>query len=85
MADLHLYPIFERFLAIFNFGVDVLPAAKFPRLTAWMSSMQQLDCVKKCWISPQLHYYFFRSYKAGCPDHDAELDEETVAMQNSVA
>jgi len=86
MADLHLYPIFERFPAISKFGVDVFPSAKFPRLTAWMSSMQRLDCVKKCWISPQLHYYITEGYLTDDgPDYDVELDAETVAMQKSVA
>jgi len=85
MADLHGYPAFERFPAICNLGVDVLPADKFPRLTAWMSAMQRLDCVRKCWISTKLHYHFFMGYRAGSPDYDVKMDAETVAMQNSVA
>ena len=85
MADFHLYPFLERFPAISQFGVDVLPADKFPRLTAWMSAMQQQDCVKKCWISTKLHHHYLVGYKAGNPHYDVELDDETVAMQNSVA
>jgi len=83
MADLHGYPAFERFPAISMFGVDMLPADKFPRLTSWMFSMQQLHCVRKVWISPKLHYYFSTGYRAGNPDYDVEMDEETVAMQTS--
>ena len=85
MADLHGYPIFERFRSVRELGVDVLPADKFPRLTAWMSAMQQQDCVRRCWISPKLHGYYIASNKTGDPKYDVELDEETVAMQNSVA
>jgi len=85
MADIHLYPFLERFAAITQFGVDILPAEKFPRLTAWLSAMQQLDCVKKWWISTKLHHYFLTTYTAGNPDYDVALDEETAAMQNSVA
>jgi len=85
MADLHGYPVFERFPALHKLGIDVLPADRFPRLNTWMSSMQQLDCVKKCWISTQLHYDFLTGYKTGTPNYDVELDKETVAMQKSVA
>jgi len=84
MADLHGHPTFERFPAIGMFGVDMIPADKFPRLTSWMSSMQQLDCVRKVWISPKLYYYYFTTSVAGNPDYDVEMDEETVAMQISV-
>ena len=84
MADLHGYPIFERFPALRNLGVDAMPADKFPRLTAWVSAMQQLVCVRKCWISPKLHYHFFVGYGTGSPDYDVEMDKETIAMQNSV-
>ena len=85
MADLHGYPFFERFPAISQFGFDMFPADKFPRLTAWMSAMQQQDCVRKWWISTKLHHYYLTEYRAGRPDFDVELDDETVAMQNSVA
>jgi len=84
MADLHGYPIFERFPALSELGVDVLPAAKFPRLSAWMSTMQQQDCVRKCWISPRLHGQFCVGYKSGSVDYDVKMDKETVAVQNSV-
>jgi len=84
MADLHLYPMFERFPSVHKLGVDVLPAGKFPRLGAWMSTMQQQDCVRKCWISTRLHDHYIAGYRVGNPDCDVQLDEETVAMQNSV-
>ena len=85
MADLHLYPVFERFPAICQLGVDVLPADKFPRLIAWRSAMQQVECVRKCWISPKLYNHYIARHKAGSPDYDVEMDEETVGMQTSVA
>ena len=86
MADFHLYPIFERLPAIAQFGFDVFPAGKFPVLTAWTSAMQQLDCVKKIWISPKLHYLMINEAKKGDDvPYDKEMDEETVAMQSSVA
>ena len=85
MADLHGYPIFERFPALQYFSVNAVPADKFPRLTAWVSAMQRLDCVRKCWISPKLHYHYFVSYMAGSPVFDVEMDEDTIAVQNSVS
>jgi len=85
MADLHGYPIFERFPALCKLGFDVLPADKFPRLTAWTSAMQQQDCVRRCWISPKLHYHFIAGHRAGCPNYDVEMDKETIAMQASGA
>jgi len=84
MADLHLYPIFERFPSVAKLGVDVLPADKFPRLMAWMSALQKQDCVRKCWLSTPLHDHYIAGYKIGNADCDVELDEETIAMQNSV-
>jgi len=81
MADLHFYPFFERLPAL---GSDVLPANKFPLLTAWMSAMQHLECVRKYWISPKQHSRYLAGYLAGKPDYDMELDEETIVMQRSV-
>jgi len=84
MADLHGYPIFERFPALTERGVDILSADRFPRLTAWTSAMQEQDCVRKCWISPRLHRQFCVGYKSGSEDYDIKMDDETVAVQNSV-
>jgi len=86
MADLHMYPMFERFPAIAMFGFDVFPASKFPLLTAWTSAMQQLDCVRKVWISPKLHYYILsEAKKSDVVPYDVDMDDETIAMQSSVA
>lgn len=86
MADLHGYPIFERLPTILDmFGVDLFSADTFPRLTAWTSAMQQLDFVKKVWMSRKMHQQFFAGYIRGCPDYDVDMDEETVAVQSSVA
>jgi len=84
MVDLHWYPIFERFPALKGmFGIDVLPVSKFPRLSAWVSAMQRLDCVKKVWISPKLHGRFFAGYRSGNVEYDVEMDEDTIAMQSA--
>jgi len=85
MADLHFYPVFERLPAICNLGYDVVPADKFPRLVAWTSAVQQLDFVRKEWVSANLYCHFIASQKAGSPDYEMQMDEETIAMQNSVA
>jgi len=85
MADLHLYPIFERLPAICKLGFDVFPADKYPVLTAWTSTMQQLDFVRKIWYSPVLYKNFIVGRKAGFPEYDVELDGETVETQKSVA
>jgi len=86
MADLHGYPIFERLPAVVGvFGVDILPADKFPRLAAWTSAMQRLDFVKKVWMSDKMHKHFVVGYRAGSPEYDIAMDDETVAVQNSAA
>jgi len=86
MADVHLYPVFERLPAVsLVLGVDVFPVDKFPRLAEWTSAVQQLDFVRKVWISPKLYSHYMITNKAGNPDYDVEMDEETVAVQKSVA
>ena len=85
MADLHGYPFFERVTAVSDIvGIDVLPVEKFPRLTGWMSAMQRQEFVKKVWMSTKMHQHYLAGYLTGCPDYDIELDEETVALHNSV-
>ena len=84
MADLHGYPAFERFPAVGKFGIELMPADKFPRLTAWIAAMQQQDCVKKYWMSPKMHYDYLVGNIAGSPDYDVEMDKETAAVQKSV-
>jgi len=78
--------MFERLPGIAMFGFDVFPASKFPLLTAWTSLMQQLDCVRKVWMSPRLHYHVLsEAKKVDVAPYDVEMDEETLAVQNSVA
>ena len=88
MADLHLYPIFERFPAIRLLGTDVLPADKFPRVGAWLSAMQRQNCVRKVWISPEIHHRMWLLLKEERDDvvpYDVEMDDQTIAVQSSVA
>jgi len=48
--------------------------------------MQQLDCVRKVWMSPRLHYHVLsEAKKVDVAPYDVEMDEETLAVQNSVA
>jgi len=47
--------------------------------------MQQLEFVRKVWISPKMYYQFIAGRQAGNPPFDMETDEQTAAMQNSAA
>jgi len=84
MVDLHGYPIFERFPAMCMLGVDALPSGKYPRLSAWIAAMQQMECVRRVWISPKMHRDIIAGYQNGKVDYDTEIDDETIAVQKSV-
>jgi glutathione S-transferase len=76
MADFHLWPFFERFDAISELsGNDILPAAKFPQLTAWKSLMETLDAVKKTQLSTAAHKHFLVTYRGGNPDYDFDVEK----------
>ena len=74
MVDYHIWPFYERIPAISEVtGVDLLPAASFPRITAWFDAMENLEAVKKCRLSNELHKHFITTYRAGNPQYDFEL------------
>jgi len=85
MCDLHVYPMFERFPALQLLGIDIFAAEKFPRLAAWVTAMQCQECVRKVWMSPKTHCQYLEGYFTGIKNYDAPMDDETLAMQKSVA
>lgn len=75
MADFHFWPFFERFdamAAVAGDGLEILPAAKFPRLAAWKASMLDLDAVKRVLLPTELHRRFIVSYREGNPQYDMD-------------
>lgn len=73
MPDLHIWPFFERIPASNDlFGIDILPAASFPRLNAWIAVMENVDAVKQCQVSKDVFRRFIESYLAGNPKYDLE-------------
>jgi len=74
MADLHIWPFFERLPTVGDMrSVDMLPASSFPRLAAWVAAMENVEAVKKCKLSKDAHKRFVDSYIAGNPEYDIEL------------
>jgi glutathione S-transferase len=75
MIDFHMWPFFERFDAVSEIAnVDILPAAKFPQLTVWMTSMGMVDAVRKTRLSTKNLKRFLLSYRDNNPDYDFELE-----------
>jgi len=75
MADIHVWPFFERAPAVGSlFDLDLVPAATFPRLTTWIAAMHGIDAVKKCGASTDLHKRFFETFiPSGEPQYDLDL------------
>jgi hypothetical protein len=75
MADLHIWPFFERVPAVAAlYNLELLPAASFPRLTAWITAMENTNAVKKCRVSADAHRRYVESFLSGEPNYDLELD-----------
>lgn len=75
LADLHMWPFFERVPAVNAISdLDLLPAASFPRLTAWIAAMENVDAVKNCRVATDIYRRFLESFLAGDPKYDLELD-----------
>ena len=73
MADLHVWPFFERLPTVGEMrSVDLLLASSFPRLAAWFTAMQKAEAVKKCILPKDVHKRFIESYLAGQPVYDVE-------------
>jgi hypothetical protein len=80
MVDFHLWPFYERIPAINDLhGIEVLSAASFPRLHAWMAAMETVDAVKQCRISDEMHKRFILSYASGDPQYDFELEPGLIS------
>ena len=66
MVDYHLWPHFERFpVADQIASVHILPAAQFPKLTAWVATMLELPAVKATRFDPKTHVGFITPYLKG--------------------
>ena len=80
MADIHVWPFFERAPSVGAlFDLDLLPAASFPRLTAWIAAMEGVEAVKKCRSSNDLHKRFFETFvPSGEPQYDLDLEPDST-------
>ena len=61
MVDFHIWPWFERMEIIAKYGHDPIPAAEFPKLRAWVSTMMELPAVRSTYLDSNLHEQFFTS------------------------
>ena len=72
LVDYHVWPWFERFPLLSTLsGADVLPAARYPKLSAWVGHMEALPAVNTAKISTELHGKFIEKHlKNEIPDYD---------------
>jgi glutathione S-transferase len=76
MVDFHFWPFFERFpLAEHVASVQLLPAAQFPKLNAWVAAMNEVPAVQATRTSPKIHIEFYKQYLDGVDpvNYDLEL------------
>jgi hypothetical protein len=79
MVDLHVYPWFERLVALkTTLGEDLLDS--LASLQAWQQRMEEAPCVRETMLPSDWHLQFFLSlaqrnpqYDIGLPDGDAKL------------
>jgi glutathione S-transferase len=75
MVDYHFWPFFERFPVAEHFAsVQLLPAAQFPKLNAWVAAMHEVPAVQATRTSPKTHIEFYTPYlNGGTVNYDLEL------------
>jgi glutathione S-transferase len=75
MLDMHIWVYFERMPLLQKIiDLETLPAAKFPKLAAWVKTMHDLPAVKETKFSDEEHWKFYVSYASGgMPDYDMGL------------
>ncbi len=72
MVDYMIWPWFERFPVLKDFGNFEFDCKKFPKLAAWIERMKQLPAVQEVIIKPETYLKFFQGYLAGSVDYDFE-------------
>lgn len=80
LIDFHLWPFFERFPMILQLtGSDLLPSARFPKLTAWVARLRggEVPAVKTATLGTDLHLKFMNSgyLKGEQPDYNVGLEK----------
>ena len=75
MVDFHFWPFFERFpVAEHIASVQLLPAAQFPKLNAWVAAMHEVPAVQTTRTSLKSHLEISKQYQSGGPvNYDFEL------------
>lgn len=79
MVDFHIWPWFERMPVMKELsGADMLPAARFPKLTQWTRKMLQVPAVQKTYLESKFHREFFYGLMTGTPNYDIGLDSAKI-------
>jgi len=72
LADYLVYPMFDRFEAVYLLASRPVPdATKYPKIINWIKAMRSLDAVKKESKTPEEHLNIMQSYmKKEVPNYD---------------
>jgi hypothetical protein len=67
-----LWPFFERFEVLKDFGHYEFNEQKYPKLCKWMESMKKLPAVQEAMNKPDALIKFYNGYLSGNPNYDIE-------------
>jgi glutathione S-transferase len=75
ILDIHMWPWFERMPMLEQLtGMKILPEDKFPKLTAWVKTMNELPTVQATRRTLDMHVDFIKPVLAGgMPNYDLGL------------
>jgi hypothetical protein len=72
MVDYMLWPWFERFPLLIDYGFEFNADGNFPKLAAWIEAMEGNENVQKIKVPTEISKKFFDTYKQGKPQYDFE-------------
>ena len=72
MVDYMLWPWFERLPLLTEMGFTLNSDGQFPKLAAWIESMEHDENVQKIKVPLETMKKFMDGYRQGKPDYDFE-------------
>lgn len=77
MLDFMLWPWFERMLILAKVVPQKFSLEDYSALCEWTKKMSECPSVQKCRLDSRQFLEFFKSTKAGVPDYDVDLDQDS--------
>lgn len=77
MLDFMLWPWFERMLILAKVVPQKFSLEDYSALCEWTKKMSECPSVQKCRLDSRQFLEFFKSTKAGVPDYDVGLDQDS--------